>query len=232
MKVREYSFTVAELLALGDCLDTLGRQGWTDYLALGLTTEHVPELILMATDKRLLWAESDDAEVWAPIHAWRALGQLRAEAAVEPLVRLMHQIEEMTDLYDWVDETMPKAFELIGPPAIPALTAFLNETKHGMYQRITAMRALEQIGNRYRPARAACVAAIVQQLEKYKKHDPTFNAFIISSLIDMQESDAMPLMEKAFKEDFVDESVVGDWQDVRAEFGLGQPRGYVTRFLM
>lgn len=232
MKIRNYSFLVAKLLTLGDCHETPQRKGWEDYLALGLTAAHVPELILMATDKALLWAESDKAEVWAPIHAWRALGQLRAEAAIEPLVGLMQEIEALTDLYDWVDDTVPRALELIGPSAIPALTAFLQDAKQGMYQRITAMSCLERIGNRYRPARAACVAALVQQLERFQQNDPTFNAFVISSLIDMHESDAMPLMEKAFAADCVDEGVVGDWQDVRAEFGIDQSNAQFTRFLM
>jgi len=64
---------------------------------LGLGPQHVPDLIRMALDDELYWADSDSLEVWAPIHAWRALGQLRAEAAVQPLTRLLARIDDFDD---------------------------------------------------------------------------------------------------------------------------------------
>jgi hypothetical protein len=33
---------------------------WPDYLALGLTTEHIPELLRMVTDKDLLTADCEE----------------------------------------------------------------------------------------------------------------------------------------------------------------------------
>lgn len=41
-------------------------RGWPDYLKLGLTGEHVPELIRMALDEELHWADSESDAVWAP----------------------------------------------------------------------------------------------------------------------------------------------------------------------
>jgi hypothetical protein len=52
--------------------------------------DQVPELIRMALDEDLHWADTESAEVWAPLHAWRTLAQLRAEAAVEPLIGLLY----------------------------------------------------------------------------------------------------------------------------------------------
>ena len=69
-------------------------QNWPNYAELGLGPEHIPDLIRMATDNELLWADSESLEVWAPIHAWRALGQLRAEAAIEPLLTLFEVPDE------------------------------------------------------------------------------------------------------------------------------------------
>jgi len=81
-----YPPPVSELLTLGDC-SKIGA--WPDYLALGLGPQHIPDLIRMALDEELHWADSDSLDVWLPVHAWRALGQLRAEAAVEPLAGLL-----------------------------------------------------------------------------------------------------------------------------------------------
>jgi hypothetical protein len=216
-KTFDYPPPVDKLLTQGDCRETIRK--WPDYRQLGLTEEHIPELIRMATDKALLFIDSDGEEVWAPIHAWRALGQLKAEVAIEPLLRLFHELED----WDWVSEDMPRIFKMIGPVAIPALSEYLADESHGLYPRITAMNCLEEIGNTHREVRTACIAPLVRELEKFERNDPTLNGFLISSLVDMQESNAMPLMERAFKADCVDDSIMGDMGDVRVAFGL--PRG-------
>jgi hypothetical protein len=117
-----YSPPVDRLLTYGDCQP--GRE-WPDYLQLGLTSEHVSELIRMATDEDLHFADTESLEVWAPVHAWRALGQLRAEAAIQPLSALLARTaEDLED--DWTPEELPYVFAEIGPAAIPELTAFLT----------------------------------------------------------------------------------------------------------
>ncbi len=99
----------------------LMHETWPDYLGeLGITLEHVPELIRMATDEGLSDALSDSVEVWAPIHAWRCLGLLRADEAIEPLLGLIKSEEE-----DWVLEEIPWVMGLIGEGAIAPATKFL-----------------------------------------------------------------------------------------------------------
>ena len=98
-----YSSPVDKLLTYGDCRDF---REWPDYLELGLTQEHIPELIRMGTDEELNWADSDSLEVWAPVHAWRALGQLQAEEAIEPLMNLFHELEDS----DWAGEGLYSMF--------------------------------------------------------------------------------------------------------------------------
>lgn len=72
-----YPPPVDKLLTFGDCRKLPERP---NYLELGLGPEHIPALIRMATSEELNHADSESSEVWAPVHAWRALGQLRAEA--------------------------------------------------------------------------------------------------------------------------------------------------------
>ena len=40
----------------------------------------------MATDEELNQGDSDSQEFWSPVHAWRALGQLKAVQALEPIL--------------------------------------------------------------------------------------------------------------------------------------------------
>jgi hypothetical protein len=81
-----YTYPVKKLLTYGSCQE---MTRWPDYLKLGLTHEHAPELIRMVTDREFLWADQNSLAVWAPVHAWRALAQLRAEEAINPLIGLL-----------------------------------------------------------------------------------------------------------------------------------------------
>lgn len=139
MSRTDYPAPVNHLLTYGDACNF---RDWPDYLQLGLAPEHVPDLIRMATDEDLLWADSDSPEVWAPIHAWRILGQLRVEAAIEPLLTLF----DARDAQDWILEEMPEVYGLIGPAAVPALTAYLADTSHLLFSRIAASGCLQHIG--------------------------------------------------------------------------------------
>ena len=64
----KYTFPVDQLLTYGGCRDIgTNFDDWPDYLELGLTKAHVPQLIKMATDAELEERSSDSLEVWAPI---------------------------------------------------------------------------------------------------------------------------------------------------------------------
>ena len=214
-----YPYPVNRLLNLGDPRD---RREWPVYTALGLTNEHIPDLIRMVLDDELNEADGESREVWAPLHAWRALGQLRASAAIEPLLSLLWRIDERDD--DWVGEELPRVFSMIGAPAIPALTAYLADSAHGLFARIAAAHGLEWISRRYSAAREQSLAALSAQLERFVENDPTLNGFLISYLIDLKAVEAAPLLEQAFAAGQVDLSVLGDWEDAQILLGLKTKR--------
>ncbi len=192
---------------------------WPNYLQeLGLGPEHIPDLIRMVTDEELWTTESEGLEVWAPIHAWRSLGQLQAEAAIEPLLGLLHWIDDEDS--DWVGEELPKVFGMIGAAAIPALSAYLSDKTHGLWARTAASGALGEIGKQHPEARDQCVAAIANQLDQFTKNNPILNGMMIASLLRMKALEAAPIMEKAFAANRVDDTIVGDWDDVQVSLGL------------
>ncbi|MBD2096751.1 hypothetical protein H6F90_16735 [Trichocoleus sp. FACHB-591] len=63
--------------------------------------------------------ESEGLEIWASIHAWRSLGRLRAEAAIEPLLSLLHRMDDEGNA--WIGEELPEVFGMIGAVAIMLL---------------------------------------------------------------------------------------------------------------
>lgn len=215
----KYSPIVARLLTYGDCGH---MEEWPDYLSLGLTVEHIPELIQMIRDEALFSADSDRPEAWAPVHAWRALGQLQAEAAIVSLLRLLDRIEENDD--DWVAEELPVVFGLIGPKAIPALQDYLANNSNGEYARVAAAESLGKIGVVYPESRDQCIASLTSQLKEFSETDPNINAFIINSLVELKAVESAPVMAQAFEADQVDLTIFGDWQDIQIQLGLLEER--------
>lgn len=215
MSITSYPPPVDKLLTYGDCREL---RDWPDYLALGFGPEHIPDLIRMALDEDLNKADSESLKVWAPVHAWRALGQLRAEAAVEPLMRLFRRIDEDED--DWVSEELPIIFGQIGPVAIHVLATYLADKAHGLYARSSALECIEEIGKQHPESRAECVTAFTRQLEQFAENDPTLNGFIIWALIDLKAVESVSVIERAFAAGRVDEFAVGNWEEVQIDLGL------------
>jgi len=214
-----YSEAVRQLIYLGE----VGDKPWLNYLTLGLTQADIPELIRLAQDVDLRWKatelETEDLSEWyAQIHAWRALGQLKAEAAIPALLGLLHQVDDDDD--DWVAEELPEVFAMIGQAAINPLAAYLADSAQKLYARATAAEALKAIAEAFPERRAECAAGLAAALEAYQQNDEALNGFIISAMVDLKAVEHLGLIERAFQADKVDESVLGDFEDVQVELGL------------
>lgn len=210
-----YARPVDQLLTSGEG-QIVSPDDWPPYLELGLGPEHLPDLIRLATDEELIWDDADRLEVWAPLHAWRALGQLRAEAAIEPLLSLFEPLVEN----DWAREELPAVFGLIGPAALPALPASLADSSYDEDARLSAISSVEKIGTRWPEARPACVALLMKQLELFTENEPEVNGFLILALVERHATEADPLLAQAFTAERVDPIVRGEWEEVQVELGL------------
>jgi len=214
-----YTPPLTQFLTYGDCRKL---RDWPDYVKLGFGPEHAPELIRMALDEDLHQADSDGLDVWAPIHAWRTLGQLRAEAASEPLLALLQRIDDDGD--DWVGEELPRVYGLIGLAAVPVLARYLADPQHGLWARVAACHGLSEIGQQHPDSRAECAALITRQLEHYGEQDSTLNAFLFSRLLDLRAVESALVIERAFAADAIDPTVAGDWEDAQVALGLKAKR--------
>ncbi len=231
MSTTAYTSPVDKLLTLGKPEST-SPESWPNYLELGLGPEHILELIRMATDLEFRGPESEeeseeeDPDFWAPVHALRTLGQLHAETAVEPLVNLMAELEDD----EWMFEELPSVFGMIGPVAIPALSTYLADPSHEMYSRAYASNGFIEIAKWYPESRSESIAAISKQLEAFEENDEELNSFIISDLVQLKAIETLPLIERAFEADRVDEFVI-DLDYVLEEFGLKEREVVESPFL-
>jgi hypothetical protein len=210
-----YTEPVSRLLELGDVRD---EKEWRDYRALGLTEQDIPELSRMILDEELHWADSESAEVWSGVHAWRALAQLEATSALPALIELLGRVDEYDD--DWTSDDLPLVFAHLGQPALEPLAAFLADSSQGNWSRLTAGNSLAKIGQRHPELRNEAVAALSRQLENFAQQDPNFNGLLIGQLIDLKAVEAAPVIEQAFAANQVDVLIQGDWEEVQVYLGL------------
>jgi len=210
-----YQPPVARLLTMGES-ERISPEQWPDYHELGIGPEQIPDLIQMATDEALNEASSESPEVWAPVHAWRALGQLRAVEAVEPLLELFDKLQDD----DWVHEELPEVFGMIGPAALSLLAAYSADLSHLDFSRIGAIRSMEKIGKRWPDARSETIAILEERLKRFEENEPHVNGFLVVALVELGAKEAAPLIKRAFAQGYVDRMVMGDWERVQVELGL------------
>lgn len=134
----------------------------------------------------------------------------------------MKGIDENQD--DWIGEELPEVYEKIGPAAIPALTTYLRDTTHGVWARVAAVSSLRKIAAQDFHARATCIPILIEQLSQSETQDPSFNGFLANALVDLQATEALPVMRRAYADKQIDETIIGDWEDVEIEFGLRTER--------
>ena len=212
-----YTNPVKTLLTYGSCQE---MSGWPDYLGIGLTHENIPELIRMVTDRELLWADQDSIEVWAPVHAWRALGQLRAEEAIKPLIGLFDELSED----DWASDELPEVMALFGAKAIQPLKEYLSDSSKNELARATAANCLEKIGNANSFLKNVCISILTDHLEQSTSDVPTLNGLVISHLIELEAVDSIGAIRRVFNTGNVDLTVAGDIEDVEILLGLRTKR--------
>ena len=213
----DYTYPVKKLLTYGSCQEMMR---WPDYLKVGLTHEHVPELIRMVTDRELLWADQNSLEVWAPVHAWRALAQLRAEEAINPLIGLFNELSDD----DWASDELPKVIAFLGSNAIAPLRAYLLDSSNKEFARATAASCLEEIGKENASLTSDCISILTGYLEQSTIEVPTLNGLVIAHLMGLNAVGSIDAIRKAFNTGDVDISVAGDLEDVEIQLGLRTKR--------
>lgn len=208
----EYSKQTRQLLDLGEAKLPL-----SDYVSLGFTIEHVDELIRMATDPELLNADENASEFWATVHAWYALGQLKATEAIAPLLDLHDQYP-----YDRLfAEEFPKVIALMGVSAIPALKSYLGDTGKTEMTRSSALPCLEEIGLTHRQECLAVFAEFLQQADESCK---SLAGLVICSVIKLHAVEYIDIIRETFNRGCVDISIPGDLEDVEIALGLRDKR--------
>jgi hypothetical protein len=184
-----------------------------DYKALGLSKTHVPELIVLGTDKARL---EDHDRVPSAVIAWRALAYLGAEDAIAPLIALFPLAEEGVQA---VFTDLPGTFGGYGAAAIDPLLAYIRDGTQPHMARVVGVNALIAVGE-VEEHRETVGAHFADLLENYAKQDNEFNGYVMLGLVKTRHTAAADLIKQAFEAKQVDPFITGDWEKVQVALGL------------
>jgi hypothetical protein len=217
-----YTHPADRLLDLGEPT-TYQPPEWEQYVNYGIATDDVAQLARLVRDEQFNAEEAPEPARWAPVHAWRALGQLRAAEATPALLSALEQRQRCED--QWSTEELPAVLRMIGPAAVPALAAFISDPARQENARALSAEALGRIGAGHPDCRQACVAAITTALEHFAQNPTVANTGMVYALLDLKAVEAAPLLRRVFVAEKVDKFMVGDWGDIRRELKLEREEG-------
>lgn len=171
-------------------------------------------------DLALEWCDEQDPEEAdiGPVVAWRALGQLRAAAAIQPLLDMLDPLDEVLD--GWLFEDVDHVFGLIGPPAIDALNSYLADEQHRQDSRAKAADGLREIAKRFPQTYDQVVTILSSELARHQADASTMNALLAYNLVKLEAVEAAEVIEQAFASNVIDPMMVGDCGDLKKELGV------------
>ncbi|MGD2020766.1 MAG: SEC-C metal-binding domain-containing protein [Thiohalocapsa sp.] len=196
------------------------RVDWPDYLQYGIGSEHVDELIQLAIDPVLHGAPTESNEVWVPLHAWRALGQLGDSRAIEPLIHAFDPLCED----DWASEELPVVLGMMGEGAIGPLVDFLVDSSHTEFARMIAAGALGKIAECHPSAKDRVIAVLTEYLENPDPSATGLNGSAVNVLVDLEARSSIDTLRSLYRSGNVDLFACGDIEDVEMELGLRTQR--------
>lgn len=221
MKTFTYTDPVAKLLTLGNKYDL--KVAWPNYLKMGFTHEHIPELIRLVQDFELAnlpWGENEQESdaVYGQMHAWRTLTQLQAIEAIPTMLGLLRTIDTYDD--DAIAREIPPALGKLGESALLPVSDLLHDHSASDSARMNAAISLAEIGKKHPKLRRVCVQALVTALAEYRNTDADINSFVILALAILRSQEAALLVEKVIREGCSVNDFSGDYQEYKMNIGL------------
>jgi uncharacterized protein YecA (UPF0149 family) len=179
------------------------------------------QLLAMALDESYYdYYDPDDPNYqretrgWTRLHALRVLMRLgdAAHLAIAPLLPLLAEED------DSLREEMPFFYAAMGKAAIAPLTRQLLDAEADTFERSGAGDSLQEMAEA-RPELRDEILPILEQALTIETEDDALAAFLVCNLLDIKAKESLPIIEKAFEEERVDETIV-QMADVEEHFDL------------
>ncbi|HEY9206143.1 MAG TPA: DUF1186 domain-containing protein [Candidatus Methanoperedens sp.] len=206
-----YPLSIPELMRQ---LEISGDRTTMELVKAIVTSGHeaVPNLCKILKD-RSYWEASGDRG-WMPLHAVKLLGTIADPRALPELIDALLLAGEFDD--EWILEDLPIVFGRIGTQAIEPLKGFILEHKDDYelwWPRSAAADGLVSIAMKH-PDEKERILSFLHSLFSVDD-DAEFLSFVASGLYDMNDISSIPVLEKAFDDDLIQEDIFSrdDLQD-------------------
>jgi yecA family protein len=194
---------------------------WPDYLSkYGFNEQDVPALLALFADEEINVIPSDRPEIWAPLYAWRILGQLGSEQAIGPIVQSFDTLHED----DSALSELPGVIGMIGPAAIPVLAEYWRQPGKDEFSYVMAMDALCEIVKQHPSSREQIINIYIDYMGHPNKLAGTLNGLLMACLMDLNATEAIDGIRRLYALNCVDISCTGDLEDVEIELGFRSQR--------
>jgi len=180
----------------------------------------VTDLQALVRDASIDELDSERPEVWGPLHAWRALGQIGCEQAVEALVAEFDRLREN----DYGLAELPVVVGMIGPAAIPALEVYWRQPGKDEFAYVMAVDALCEIAKRHPASRDRVIGIYRDYMQAPELTMGSLNGLLMAALLDLDAAEAIDGIRHLFSLDCVDPGCAGDLEEIEMELGLRDKR--------
>lgn len=160
---------------------------------IALGDEAIAPLLDVLADEGLQYEDARGGG-WAPVHAVRILGELRAAAAVEPLLRWLGAEGEA------LAQAVPLALARIGEPALAPLMAYAQDTTQPLRARAAALEALVRMIGPHPDVQDRVVDYLRQIVRGEDKREAEFRAFAVVGLCDISDDQAWDDILAAYRQ--------------------------------
>lgn len=191
---------------------------WIEYSNFELTQEKAEQLEKII--ELNLMGEFEDEEAgnnfWAPVHAWRILATKNYVHTIPLLIeRLVIVLDD-----DFAQIDIPKALVKFGSSAIdPIISEFKKNTiqPNEVFNFAALLEVLKEIAEKNPLEQNKIVDFLIEELSDFDSKSPVLNAFLVITLVELNDIRAKNIIIKAFEYQYIDEDVV-NWRYVKNYF--------------
>lgn len=219
---------IADALMSPDNIDSLPQETIDRILALPAdeAAEDLSNIAMYTigkTYKAINEGKEEDLENGAIMHAVLLLTQLKSEKGLDAVIEIMQQTGDFADYHlgDFAPEVLHPALYACGKDNIQRIEEYLYEPHLDSYLRAQAPEALAMIAVNQPERRGEIIEIfrkllneMLTRLPEQNCCDAEYAGFVMSNLEDIKAKELFPEIKAVFDSGNVDESIVGDYDEV------------------
>jgi hypothetical protein len=188
------------------------KEEWINYPEkFNFDATHIPELIDVLKKTDLESVTMQKVENSAPMHAWRALGQLNATESVKFLFESLIKNSEAIIFY----LELPVVIGMMDENAIEPTKEYLEmEHNDRLDIKLCAIESLTKLANHITASKNRIATIFIESLNEYSFNNYKFTTYLIKALMELEITKANELIEEIIDVEEYDSEIIS-YDEVR-----------------